>query len=141
MIVAASESDYPLLIDIWESAVSATHDFLKQEDFDYYKTRLPFYFSQVSLYIFRSENLVLKGFIGVSDDNIEMLFVHNNFRGLGIGKKLLAFAIHDLGLCKVDVNEQNIESLKFYKHFGFVETGRSECDSEGKNYPLIHLTL
>lgn len=37
MIIKIKETDYPLLLDIWESAVRGTHDFLKQEDFLFYK--------------------------------------------------------------------------------------------------------
>ena len=38
MISSAEKKDYPVLIDIWESAVKATHDFLSDEDFEFYKT-------------------------------------------------------------------------------------------------------
>ena len=33
MVRKVKETDYPVLTDIWESAVLNTHDFLKQEDF------------------------------------------------------------------------------------------------------------
>ena len=48
-----------------------------------------------------------------------MLFVENESRGMGIGKKLLNFAIDSLGLRKVDVNEQNTQALGFYEYKGF----------------------
>ena len=50
MIIEIKKTDYPILMDIWESAVLNTHDFLKQEDFLYYKEHLPAYFQYVSLY-------------------------------------------------------------------------------------------
>ena len=37
MIRKIKVTDYPRLIEIWESAVLSTHDFLKEEDFLYYK--------------------------------------------------------------------------------------------------------
>lgn len=141
MITAASDKDYPVLIDIWESAVLATHDFLSEQDFQFYKCRLPFYFEYVSLYVFKDESFTTRGFLGVSDDKIEMLFVENGSRGMGIGKFLLNFAIDSLQLRKVDVNEQNTQALKFYEHKGFTRTGYTDCDSEGKNYPIISLEL
>lgn len=49
MIRKIKVTDYPRLIEIWESAVLSTHDFLKEEDFLYYKEQLPVYFS-MSLY-------------------------------------------------------------------------------------------
>ncbi len=139
MISLASKTDYPLLIDIWESAVKATHHFLSDEDFNFYKTHIPIYFQHVSLYIYRDQHHVIRGFLGVDGDNIEMLFVENESRGTGVGKKLLDYAISKLKACKVDVNEQNKQALDFYYHFGFKEVDRSEFDGEGKAYPILHL--
>lgn len=103
MIRKITESDYPCLIDIWESAVSATHDFLDRKDY--------------------------------------ILFVHDDFRGRGIGKSLLQYAVSGLRACKVDVNEQNTQAVGFYMHLGFSIVGRSETDPDGKPYPILHLGL
>lgn len=139
MISPANKNDYPVLIDVWESAVKATHDFLSDEDFEFYKTHIPIYFEHVSLYIYRDNEHVIKGFLGVSDDSIEMLFVDNESRGTGVGKTLLNYAINTLNARRVDVNEQNTQALKFYYYFGFKEIDRSEYDGEGKGYPILHL--
>lgn len=141
MIEKASISDYDTLLDIWNSAVSATHNFLKEEDFLYYKSQIPIYFSYVDLYIYRDTDNIVKGFLGVSEDKIEMLFIHNTYRGQGIGKNLLMFAINSLHLEKVDVNEENKQALDFYINFGFKQIGYSETDSEGKFYPIIFMQL
>ena len=53
MVLKAFESDYNALIDIWDSAVSATHDFLSKEDFLFYKSQLTLYFNYVDLYIYK----------------------------------------------------------------------------------------
>lgn len=135
------KATYNRLTEIWEGAVRATHDFLPEEDFEYYKSKLPLYFEHVTLYGYIDDNEEIKGFLGISDSMIEMLFVENKSRGLGIGKNLLNFAIKDLKLNKVDVNQQNQQALLFYKNFGFEEVGISGEDSEGKNYPIIHLQL
>jgi len=140
MIHKASLTDYPILVGIWESAVRATHDFLSEEDLEYYKSQLPLYFQHVSLFVFK-DNEDIKGFLGVSEDKIEMLFIDDKFRGQGVGKILLNFAINELNIRKVDVNEQNIQALAFYEHFGFKKYDRSELDSEGKNYPILYLSL
>ena len=132
------ETDYANLMDIWESAVLNTHDFLKLEDFLFYKKNLPTYFQYVSLYGFE-QNSRLVGFIGIAEGNIEMLFVHNDCRGKGIGKRLVAYAIEKLQACKVDVNEQNTQAVGFYQHMGFSVVNRSEIDAEGKAYPILHM--
>lgn len=141
MIKRATEKDFDQLVTIWESAVQATHNFLSKEDFNYYKSQLGVYFKHVHLHIYKESQSPIKGFLGVADNKIEMLFVHNDYRGKGIGKQLLNFAINELHISKVDVNEQNADALKFYQHFGFKQVGRSDMDYEGKDYPIIFLSL
>lgn len=140
MIRKIEAADYPRLIEIWESAVMNTHDFLKEEDFMYYKKQLPMYFEHVSLFGFEQEERLV-GFMGIADHNLEMLFVDNDYRHCGIGKKLVKYAIAALHVNKVDVNEQNVQAVGFYKHIGFEIQRRSELDGEGKAYPILHMQL
>lgn len=140
MIRKIEAADYPRLIEIWESAVKNTHDFLKQEDFLYYKKQLPMYFEHVSLFGFEQEERLV-GFMGIADHSLEMLFVDNDYRYCGIGKTLVTYAIAALNVNKVDVNEQNVQAVGFYKHMGFEIQRRSELDGEGKAYPILHMQL
>lgn len=140
MIRNIESGERSVLIRIWESAVSHTHRFLKEEDFLYYKTRLSLYFQQVTLYGFEQEG-VLMGFMGVYETTLEMLFVYNEYRGKGIGKELLTYAIQGLEANKVDVNEQNIQTVGFYQYIGFNITGKDDCDGDGKAYPILHMQL
>lgn len=138
MIRKVKGEDYPRLAEIWESAVTRTHDFLARKDFLFYKERLPVYFQYVELYGFEREG-VLQGFLGVKEENVEMLFVHADCRGAGIGKRLIRYAIEELRADRVDVNEQNGQAVGFYEHEGFVVVGRSALDGEGKAYPVLHM--
>ena len=140
MIRKIEVTDYPRLMEIWESAVLSTHDFLKEEDFLYYKELLPVYFQYVTLLGFEQEGMLV-GFMGIAEGNLEMLFVDNNYRGMGIGKKLITYAISNLQVTKVDVNEQNAQAVGFYKHIGFNVSQRSDLDGEGKEYPILHMQL
>lgn len=140
MIRELSAADYPRLMEIWESAVRRMHHFLAEEDFLYYKERVPTYFPYVKLYGEEKDGRV-EGFLGVSDDKIEMLFVDAERRGQGIGRRLLSYAVEELGMRKVDVNEQNAQAVGFYEHMGFRTTARSERDGGGKNYPILHMQL
>ena len=128
------------MIEIWESAVLSTHDFLKEEDFLYYKERLPVYFQYVNLFGFEQEGILI-GFMGIAEGNLEMLFIDNKYRGAGIGKKLITYAIDNLQVTKVDVNEQNVQAVDFYEYMGFNIYKRSNLDGEGKEYPILHMQL
>jgi putative acetyltransferase len=81
------------------------------------------------------------GFLGVANQNLEMLFIHPDYRGQKIGKKLLYYSMNQLNVTKVDVNEENEQAVGFYKHCGFKTIKRSELDSSGKPYPTLHMEL
>lgn len=140
MIRKTKKTDYPTLVKIWESAVRNTHDFLNVEDFNYYKENIPNYFEHVKLFGYEVDG-TLVGFMGISDENLEMLFIDHNSRGKGIGKKLIIHGIDHLKISKVDVNEQNLQAVGFYKHIGFQILKRSEVDGQGKEYPILHMGL
>ncbi len=137
----ANAKDYPKIMEIWESAVKATHDFLAEEDFNYFKEVIPRdYLPNLEVYVI-TDNNEAKGFASVAEGNLEMLFIHNDNRGKGYGKKLYELMKERTGLTKVDVNEQNPQAIGFYEKMGFKQTGRSEKDSSGKDYPIIHMSL
>jgi len=136
------KSDYSTLIEIWEASVRATHDFLQEEDIVNLKPLiLEQYFDSVDLICAKDEGGKIHGFCGVLDGNIEMLFISPESRRSGTGTLLTRYAIENLGATKVDVNEQNLQALGFYKHLGFTVVGRSPLDSQGRPYPLLHMEL
>ena len=114
--------------------------FLQRKTFYYYKEQLSVYFQYVALFGFEQEGILI-GFMGIAEGNLEMLFIDNNYRGTGIGKKLVTYAINHLQVTKVDVNEQNIQAVGFYKYIGFNVYKRSDLDGEGKEYPILHMQL
>ena len=136
------EKDFPEILNVWEKSVRATHHFLQEEDIQLYK-KLIFdeYLKAVNLICIRNQDNQILGFLGTDADKIEMLFIHPDNRGQGIGKKLLEYAIHNLKTDKVDVNEQNEQAVGFYKKSGFKIIDRSELDGMGKAYPLLHMKL
>ena len=137
----ASDIDFPILIEVWESSVRATHDFLPEEEINYLKPLiLNEYFKQVLIHKYVLNGQIV-GFIGTSSDTIEMLFIDPNYIGQGIGRILTDFAVKDLNVKRVDVNEQNVQAMKFYEKLGFKVIGRSELDGQAKPYPILHLSL
>ena len=140
-IVRCNKKDYETLAELWERSVMATHDFLKEEDFNEIKAALvPDYLPHVDLYAIADNDGVYVGFIGLSLDTIEMLFIDSNRRSQGYGSALIEFAKRR-GATKVDVNEQNPFALDFYKAKGFRIIGRDETDDAGRPYPILHLSL
>jgi putative acetyltransferase len=136
------KKEYKNVVKLWESSVRATHHFLKEEDIEYFKSLLlSTYLDVVELRCIRNNVKKIVGFLGVADQNLEMLFVSPEYIGKGIGRTLLDYSIYQLDITKVDVNEQNEQAVGFYKHYGFETIKRSEFDSSGKPYPILHMEL
>lgn len=140
-LTAITQSEYPALICLWEASVRATHDFLKPEDLQFYKERIPGYLPAVRLVAVRDESGRIVAFMGTHGESIEMLFVDPAFRGMGIGAQLVRYALSELCCNCVDVNEQNDQAVGFYERMGFRVDRRSACDAEGRPYPILHMKL
>lgn len=134
------ESDNLKLIEIWHRSVCATHDFLKIEDREKLRPLiLKTYLPALDVWIAENEFQEPLGFLGISQNKIEMLFVDAKCLGQGIGKELLDFLKNSHNELLLDVNEQNLKALSFYEKYGFKRTGRSSLDSQGNPYPLLHM--
>ena len=140
MITPVSKIDHPEMTALWERSVRASHDFLSESDIAEIRQELPNYFHAVELRGWRDQSRQLLGFIGLANQTIEMLFVDADARGQGIGKSLFEWA-RSQGAVRVDVNEQNPKALNFYRNLGLTQTSRSEVDSQGRPFPIIHLEL
>jgi len=135
-------SDYPELVRIWEASVRATHDFLPDAYIVLLREHvLRRYLDAVMLICCKDSTRHIRGFAGVANGRVDMLFVAPGYRGQGIGKRLLRYAIDELNAERLDVNEQNPQALGFYLHEGFEVSGRSETDGLGQPYPLLHMRL
>ena len=139
-IEAATPDDFDELIEVWESSVRATHDFLNENDILSLKPLIRNeYFQAVAIFCVRQNDKIV-GFMGLSDDKIEMLFIRPENRGQGIGKKLIELAVNEKNIEKVDVNEQNPQAVGFYEHMGFKTFKRNPTDSQGRPFPILEMS-
>jgi putative acetyltransferase len=138
-ISAISRDEYEQVIELWDSSVRETHNFVSETDIHFYKSNMVKYLNNVNLYAVRDDASQIIGFMGTSEDNIELLFVQPQQMKKGIGKFLINYAVNQLQIKKVDVNEQNAQAFRFYQKMGFCVENRSEYDSEGLLYPILHM--
>ena len=142
IIRQATNADHPQLLNIWLRSVRATHHFLQESDIEALIPQLrDIYLPAVELWVAVDTEDCPLGFIGLNENHVEMLFIEPDLRGQGIGRALLDHANSSRSKMSVDVNEQNPEAVGFYLHYGFVQTGRSPLDGEGRPFPLLHLSL
>ncbi|MFP1557928.1 acetyltransferase [Escherichia coli] len=71
------------------------------------------------------------GFMLLSGQHMDALFIDPDVRGCGVGRMLVEHALSMAPELTTNVNEQNEQAVGFYKKVGFKVTGRSEVDDLG----------
>lgn len=136
----ASSEDFADLTDIWFRAVTATHTFLTDEIIAGYRERIPVdLLPEVPELLVAEEDGSPVGFIGMRGEEVDMLFVDPDRHGRGIGTALIELVARGRDRLEVEVSEQNPDGVAFYLARGFVQTGRSELDPDGRPFPLLKL--
>ena len=140
MFRKANNEDVESLFIIWFKAVKATHSFLSDEDFDEISHIVKNDFlPNVEADVYVDGKDMPLGFMTMTGSEIDALFIDPDFHNIGIGKAFVKKAMDAYDEITVDVNEQNVSAHNFYKYVGFIDTGRSEKDSSGKPYPIVHM--
>lgn len=139
-IRASRPDDGARILAIWARAVDATHDFLDPADRIAIGDEVAAFLPHAPLWVAAdpADDRPL-GFMLLDAAHMEALFIDPDWRGRGIGRALVAHALSLRSAITTDVNAQNVQAVGFYERQGFVPTGRSETDGQGRPYPLIHL--
>ena len=115
------------LLTLWEESVRATHLFLSDAEIMQIKDYVPQALNSVAhLIIAERRRDVPAAFMGIEQ---------------GLGRQLLQFGIQEYGVRELTVNEQNPQAVGFYEHLGFEICKRTDCDEEGRPYPLLYMRL
>lgn len=131
--------DGPRVVEIWAAAVDATHDFLTPEDRAAIGAEVEGFLPYAPMILAVDDRDRPLGFMLIDNGHMEALFIDPEHRGAGVGAIMIDYAVAVHPALTTDVNEQNAQAVGFYEHMGFERTGRSELDSQGRPYPLIHL--
>jgi putative acetyltransferase len=75
----------------------------------------------------------------VAESKLEMLFIDPLLQGRSIGRRLLRYAVDAMEARLVNINEQNLQAVRFCQRLGSQAIGQSEQDSMGKPFPLLHM--
>ena len=130
------------LLNIWESSVRATHDFLSEEEIIKIREYVPMAIENVEyLIIAEKEFGEPVAFMGIEERKLEMLFISHQYRGIGLGKQLLQYGIENYFINELGVNEQNPQAKGFYEHMGFQVYKRTDIDEQGNPYPILYMRL
>ena len=118
----------------------ATHSFLTHADIETIKLYVPHAIKAVPhLFVARENTGSIHGFLGISGQKIEMLFIATQYRGHGLGKKSIQETMSLYPITDVVVNEQNQQAIGFYEHMGFEVYDRSAIDEHGGTFPILFM--
>jgi len=132
-------ADTQAMFEIWEEAVKATHHFLSQNDIVAIGQQVKDYLANATFLVATDKTHTLLGFMGMTENKIDSLFVHPHYFGKGLGTLFIQYAESHHQVLYVDVNEDNNQAKVFYERMGFKILVRSELDDEGRPFPILKM--
>ena len=139
MIRALRENDLNDIMQIWLEANIKAHNFIPEEywtdNYAMVKAALP----KAEVYVYEDDNTnQIKGFIGLTDNYIEGLFVSESFQSGGIGKQLLDYAKEIKTEMSLSVYKKNKRALNFYQREKFVlRAEKIDCATGEKELTML----
>ena len=137
MIRTLQNADINRVADIWLDTNLKAHSFISAQ---YWKSNYELVkkmLSQAEVYVYE-DGQKIQGFIGLSDEYIEGIFVPEEMQSQGIGKLLLNYIKDRKSALRLNVYQKNIRAIHFYQREGFEIQceGLDEVTGE-KDYVMI----
>lgn len=129
-------TDIDSIMRIWEESTIKAHYFIDESYWiENYNTVKEVYIPMSMTFVYEEDSKV-QGFISIiNNEFIGALFVDINSQGLGIGSKLIDFAIKKYKNLELAVYKDNKKAVEFYKNKGFkIITEQENEDSGYKEY-------
>ena len=118
MIRKLQKADINRAADIWLKTNLKAHFFIPEQywisNYEFVKEMLP----QAEVYVYEDDKMI-QGFIGVSDEYIEGIFVSDEMQSCGIGKMLLDYIKDKKDRLQLKVYQKNVRAMSFYQREGF----------------------
>ena len=118
MIRKLQKTDINRVADIWLKTNLKAHFFIPEQywisNYEFVKEMLP----QAEVYVYEDDKMI-QGFIGVSDEYIEGIFVSDEMQSCGIGKMLLDYIKDKKDRLQLKVYQKNVRAMSFYQREGF----------------------
>ena len=131
MIRRLQETDIDRVMALWLDTNLKTHDFVPAEywrsNFEPVKEMLP----QAEVYVYESAGEI-QGFVGLSGEYIEGIFVVDEMQSQGIGRRLLDHMKATKDTLYLSVYHKNTRAIRFYHREGFVIQREGLDESTGE---------
>ncbi len=121
MIRKFIKNDLNIVMKIWLETNIVAHNFIPEEywtdNYAMVKDMLP----QAEIYVYENDDTKqIDGFIGLTDNYIEGIFVRNVIQSRGVGKQLLNYVKEIKSTISLSVYQKNTRAISFYKRERFI---------------------
>ena len=137
MIRKLQKVDINRVADIWLKTNLKAHFFIPEQywisNYEFVKEMLP----QAEVYVYEDDKMI-QGFIGVSDEYIEGIFVSDEMQSCGIGKMLLDYIKDKKDRLQLKVYQKNVRAMSFYQREGFtIQSEEMDEFTREKEYTML----
>ena len=137
MIRKLQNLDINSVAQIWLDTNIKAHNFISEkywiDNFEMVKGML----LQAEVYVYEDEKQI-QGFVGLTDNYIEGIFVKTEMQSKGIGKQLLDDVKTVKPQLSLSVYQKNIKAIKFYQREAFkIQSESIDENTSEKEYHMI----
>ena len=137
MIRKMQNIDINRVADIWLKTNLKAHYFISNQ---YWKSNYELVkemMSQAEVYVYEDDKMI-QGFVGISNEYIEGIFVPDEMQSCGIGKLLLDYIKNKKVSLRLNVYQKNARAISFYQREAFIIQceGLDEATGE-KEYTML----
>ena len=137
MIRKIQNTDINRVADIWLKTNLKAHDFIPEQYWTSNYELVKKMMSQAEVYVYEDDKMI-QGFVGLSNEYMEGIFVSDEMQSCGIGKFLLDYIKNKKVRLRLNVYQKNTRALSFYQREGFIIQceGLDEATGE-KEYTML----
>lgn len=137
MIRKLKNIDINRVADIWLKTNLKAHYFISEQYWTSNYELVKEMMSQAEVYVYEDDKMI-QGFVGLSNEYIEGIFVSDEMQSCGIGKLLLDYTKNKKVRLRLNVYQKNTRALSFYQREEFnIQCEGFDGATGEKEYPML----
>lgn len=139
MIRQMTKDDLTAVMEIWLQTNIQAHDFISQEYWTSNEKMVREMIQEAEVYVYEDElTKQILGFIGLTENDIEGIFVREEMQSKGIGKQLLHYVQNMKTVLDLSAYKKNVRAIHFYQREGFsVEIDGVDARTGQEEYVML----
>lgn len=109
------------ILRVYEKSIEHLNGVMPKESMEEIKNNTEKMIKNIeNLIIVKNDEENIIGFMGCENENLEMLYLHPDYKKQGIGKELINIAINNHNVNKAHIVKINTDGIDFCRHMGFI---------------------